>query len=46
MNRCAALKFCFLLDKNAAESALMLKTAYKDDVIGKTQVGIQVTCSI
>ncbi|KAJ8956956.1 hypothetical protein NQ318_014376 [Aromia moschata] len=34
----AAVKFCFLLRKNAAETVLMLKTAYKDDAIGKTQV--------
>uniref|UniRef100_T1I4S6 HTH_48 domain-containing protein n=1 Tax=Rhodnius prolixus TaxID=13249 RepID=T1I4S6_RHOPR len=34
----AALKFCFLLGKNTAESVLMLKTAYKDDAMGKTQV--------
>uniref|UniRef100_T1HFL5 HTH_48 domain-containing protein n=1 Tax=Rhodnius prolixus TaxID=13249 RepID=T1HFL5_RHOPR len=34
----AALKFCFLLGKNAAESVLMLKTAYKDDAMGKTEV--------
>lgn len=34
----AAVKFCFLLGKNAAETVLMLKTAYKDDAKGKTQV--------
>lgn len=34
----AAVKFCFLLGKNAAETVLMLKTAYKDDAMGKTQV--------
>ena len=28
----AAVKFCSLLGKNAAETVLMLKTAYKDDV--------------
>ncbi|KAJ8956723.1 hypothetical protein NQ318_014078 [Aromia moschata] len=34
----AAVKFCFLLDKNADETVLMLKTAYKDDAMGKTRV--------
>ncbi|KAJ8936933.1 hypothetical protein NQ318_007057 [Aromia moschata] len=34
----AAVKFCFLLGKNAAETVLMLKTAYKDDAMRKTQV--------
>lgn len=34
----AAVKFCFLLGKNAAETVLMLKTAYQDDAMGKTQV--------
>ncbi|XP_054282527.1 protein GVQW3-like [Macrosteles quadrilineatus] len=34
----AAVKFCFLLGKNAAETVEMLKTAYKDDAMGKTQV--------
>ncbi|KAJ8956874.1 hypothetical protein NQ318_014290 [Aromia moschata] len=33
-----AVKFCFRLGKNAAETVLMLKTAYKDDAMGKTQV--------
>ncbi|KAJ8936758.1 hypothetical protein NQ318_023195 [Aromia moschata] len=36
--RGAAVKLCFLLGKNAAETVLMLKTAYKDDATGKTQV--------
>ncbi|KAJ8948323.1 hypothetical protein NQ318_019307 [Aromia moschata] len=34
----AAVKFCFLLGKNAAETVLMLETAHKDDAMGKTQV--------
>lgn len=34
----AAVKFCFLFGKNAADTVLMLKTAYKDDAMGKTQV--------
>jgi hypothetical protein len=34
----AAVKFCFLLAKNAAETVVLLKTAYKDDAMGKTQV--------
>lgn len=34
----AAVKFCFLLGKNGAETVLMLKTAYQDDAMGKTQV--------
>lgn len=32
------MKFCFLLGKNAAETVVMLKTAYKDSAMGKTQV--------
>lgn len=32
------VKFCFVLRKNAAEIILILKTAYKDDALGKTQV--------
>ena len=34
----AAVKFCFLLGKNAAVSVVMMKTAYNDSVMGKTQV--------
>ncbi|VVC25866.1 Transposase, type 1 [Cinara cedri] len=34
----AAIKFCFLLGKTATETLKMLKTAYKGDVLGKTQV--------
>ncbi|KAJ8728590.1 hypothetical protein PYW07_006286 [Mythimna separata] len=34
----AAVKFCFLLGKTGTETLEMLKTAYKDDAIGKTQV--------
>uniref|UniRef100_A0A1B6CBZ2 Mos1 transposase HTH domain-containing protein n=1 Tax=Clastoptera arizonana TaxID=38151 RepID=A0A1B6CBZ2_9HEMI len=33
-----AVKFCFLLGKTAAETVVMMKTAYKDDALGKTQV--------
>lgn len=33
-----AVKFCFLLGKNAAETVVMLKTAYKEDAMGKSQV--------
>lgn len=36
--QCLADKICFLLSKNAAETVLMLKTANKDDALGKTQV--------
>lgn len=36
--QCLANKICFLLSKNAAETVLMLKTANKDDALGKTQV--------
>ncbi|PNF43896.1 hypothetical protein B7P43_G02795 [Cryptotermes secundus] len=34
----AAVKFCFLLGKSGTETLEMLKTAYKDDAVGKTQV--------
>ncbi|PNF28484.1 hypothetical protein B7P43_G15225 [Cryptotermes secundus] len=34
----AAVKFCFLLGKSGTETLEMLKTAYKDDAMGKTQV--------
>ncbi|PNF32967.1 hypothetical protein B7P43_G16666 [Cryptotermes secundus] len=34
----AAMKFCFLLGKSGTETLEMLKTAYKDDAMGKTQV--------
>lgn len=34
----AAVKFCFLLGKNAAVTMLMSKSAKKDDAMGKTQV--------
>lgn len=34
----AAVKFCFLLGKSAAEAVLMIKTAYKEDALSKTQV--------
>ncbi|PNF34759.1 hypothetical protein B7P43_G03791 [Cryptotermes secundus] len=34
----AAVKFCFLLGKNGTETLEMLKTAYKDDAMGKTKV--------
>lgn len=30
-----AVKFCFILGKNAAEAVLNLQTAYKDDAMGK-----------
>ena len=36
--QCASVKFCFLLGKMAAERVIMLKTAYKEDAMGKTQV--------
>ena len=32
----AAVKYYFLQGKNAAETVVMLKTAYKDDAMGKT----------
>ena len=34
----AALKFCFLLGKSAAETIVMLKTAYGDAALSKTRV--------
>lgn len=34
----ASIKFCFLLGKTAAETLTMLKSAYKEDALGKTQV--------
>ncbi|PNF15130.1 hypothetical protein B7P43_G15579 [Cryptotermes secundus] len=34
----AAVKFCFLLRKSGTETLETLKTAYKDDAMGKTQV--------
>jgi hypothetical protein len=32
------VKFCFLLGKTAAETVTMLKEAFKDEAMGKTQV--------
>jgi hypothetical protein len=32
------VKFCFLLEKTAAETAVMLQQAFKDDAFGKSQV--------
>lgn len=40
----AAVKLHFLLDENAAESVLILKSANKDDNVGKTSVGV--VCSV
>ncbi|KOC60091.1 Putative uncharacterized protein FLJ37770, partial [Habropoda laboriosa] len=34
----AVVKFCFFLGKSGTETLEMLKTAYKDDAMGKTQV--------
>jgi hypothetical protein len=34
----ACLKFCFLLEKTAAEIIVMLQQAFKDDAFGKAQV--------
>ena len=34
----AAVKFCFLLGKMGTKTLEMLKTAYKGDALGKTQV--------
>ena len=34
----AAVKFCFLLGKSAAETIVMLKTAYVDAALSKTRV--------
>ena len=31
----ASVKFCFLLGKMAAETVVMLKTAYKEDAVGE-----------
>jgi hypothetical protein len=33
-----AVKFCFLLGKSAAETIVMLKTAYEDAALSKTRV--------
>ncbi|XP_076056689.1 uncharacterized protein LOC143034474 isoform X1 [Oratosquilla oratoria] len=33
-----AVKFCFLLGKTAAETVIMLRTAYKDGAMSKTQI--------
>lgn len=37
----AAVKFCFLLQKNVAGTVVMLKSASKDDVLGKPQIQLQ-----
>lgn len=37
-----AVKFCSLLRKSAAETILMLKTAYEDTALSKTKVGFNV----
>uniref|UniRef100_A0A1B6K4Y2 Mos1 transposase HTH domain-containing protein n=1 Tax=Homalodisca liturata TaxID=320908 RepID=A0A1B6K4Y2_9HEMI len=34
----AALKFCFLLEKSAAETIVMFKTAFGEAALSKTQV--------
>ena len=34
----AAVKFCFLLGKSAAETIVMLQTAYGDAALSKTRV--------
>lgn len=34
----AAVKFCFLLLKSAAETIVILKTAYEDATLSKTTV--------
>jgi hypothetical protein len=34
----ACVKFCFLLEKTAAETTVMLHQAFKDDAFGKSQV--------
>lgn len=38
----AIVKFCFLLVKKAAETIVTLKTAYKKDALGKTQLFLRV----
>ncbi|VVC36211.1 Transposase, type 1 [Cinara cedri] len=38
MSARAAVKFCFLLGKTGTETLEILKTAYKGDALGKTQV--------
>ena len=38
IEQCAAVKFCFLLGKNAAETVVLLKAAYKDGAMGRTKV--------
>jgi hypothetical protein len=32
------MKFCFLMEKTAAETIVMLQQAFKDDAFGKSQV--------
>lgn len=34
----AAVKFCFLLGKNAVETVVMMQTVYKEHALNKTQV--------
>ena len=38
----AAVKFCFLLGKNAAETVVMLKTAYKDSAMAVSYTHLDV----
>lgn len=39
-----AIQLCFLLGKNATKPVLTLKTANKDDALGKTQVYMWFSC--
>lgn len=36
--QCRTVKLCFLLSKNSAADVVMLKNAYKNNAMGKTQV--------
>jgi hypothetical protein len=38
VGECAAVKLCFLLGKTAAETVVMLQTAYKEAAMSKTQI--------
>jgi transposase len=38
LEQLAGVKFCFLLGKTGGETVVMLKTAYREAALGKTQV--------
>ena len=41
---CVCVKFCFLVGKNAVKNVTMLKEAFKDKAMGKTQVYMWFNC--